>query len=446
MNKLTGRLTATTRITAYYALSLTLLLVILSGATVLLVRFYQNQGAKASISSVETAITGFITDNKPQELSAILQNDDGIYVSLSKDGTSVYASPDFPFSELSKLPDDRFRSFEDDDENDFLLFKKQLHHETSDYELILIKDMQTEKDFLLILFFIMLAIDVAGLIISVAMGILMAKQVLKPVKALAGATKKINSDNLSGRLPMPLAKDEIYQLTKSINEMSERLELSFNRQKQFVSDASHELRTPLASIKGYASLISRWGKNDMAALEKSVNSIMEETEYMSVLIDKLLFLAKMDKRAAQLAPCDLSQIVCEVCESLRVYSQGYNIECDCPAPVNTKTDKALVLQLLRILTDNALKFTPAGGTISLSCKSIGSRSLLWVADTGCGIAPENQPKIFDRFYTESSSRSKDYGGNGLGLAIAKSICTLLRADIGVESQPQKGTKFNVIFH
>lgn len=445
MNRLTKHLTATARITLYYAVSLTLLLVVLSGATVLVVRYYQNQGAKKEILSVEAEISSFITGGQSGDLAGVLKNEDGIYVSVKQNEIALYSSPDYSYFDIPSVEPDKFYPFENADEDDFLLFKKEILHAGDSYTILLVKDMQTEKSFLLILFFVMLAIDVAGLIISVGMGALIAKQVLKPVKSLAISTRKINSDNLSGRIEMPVAKDEIYHLTKAINEMSERLEQAFGKQKQFVSDASHELRTPLASIKGYTSLISRWGKDDRAALEKSVASIMEETEYMSVLIDKLLFLAKMDKRAAQFAECNLSQLVSEEAENLKVYSEGYNILCQCTKPISVKTDKALVQQLIRILTDNALKFTPPGGTIELGCKREGGKTVLWVSDTGCGIDKENQAKIFDRFYTENSSRSKITGGNGLGLSIAKSITKLLRAEIAVDSQPQQGTKFNVIF-
>ncbi|MEG1316551.1 MAG: HAMP domain-containing sensor histidine kinase, partial [Oscillospiraceae bacterium] len=173
--------------------------------------------------------------------------------------------------------------------------------------------------------------------------------------------------------------------------------------------------------------------------------IQEETEYMSILIDKLLFLARMDKRVAQLSDCSLSALVTEEAENLKVYAEGFNIVCDCKNGVSAKTDKALVQQLMRILTDNATKFTPEGGTITLGCKRENGSAVIWVADTGSGISHANQSKIFDRFFTENTSRNKDISGNGLGLSIAKSICDVLGASIVLESEPEQGAKFNVIF-
>ncbi|MEG1403970.1 MAG: HAMP domain-containing sensor histidine kinase [Oscillospiraceae bacterium] len=445
MNKITKHLTATARLTLYYALSLSLLLVILSGATVLVVRFYQNDAAKKEIESVETEIARLIYINEAKNLSSAMKYEDGIYLNAEKNGEPFYTSEGFHFELDPSLAPDRFHSLEDDNDADYLLMSTEFKNGDDIYSIVLVNDMQSEKRFLLILFFVMLAIDVAGLIISVLMGALMAKQVLKPIKTLTEATKQISSENLSGRIKSPVAKDEIYRLTKAINEMYERLEQAFDKQKQFISDASHELRTPLASIKGYASLISRWGKDDRAALEKSVDSIQEETEYMSILIDKLLFLARMDKRVAQLSDCSLSALVTEEAENLKVYAEGFNIVCDCKNGVSAKTDKALVQQLMRILTDNATKFTPAGGTITLGCKRENGSAVIWVADTGSGISHANQSKIFDRFFTENTSRNKDISGNGLGLSIAKSICDVLGASIVLQSEPEQGAKFNVIF-
>lgn len=436
--------TATVRLTLFYAVSITLLLVVLSGTTVLVVRFYQNNVAEDEIDMVVKEIAVFIAEDQT-DFSTVMQTKGDMYAHVLRDGRPCYISDNFNFEIPEDLRLDRARSLEDEDDDDYMIKKTVLSKGAEKYELTIVKDMHSEKRFLLILFFVMLGIDIAGVIISVILGIVMAKQVLKPVKRLAKSTKQIRSDNLSYRVALPRARDEIYWLTKAINEMSERLEQAFMKQKQFVSDASHELRTPLASIKGYANLIDRWGKDDRAALEKSVGCIQEEAEYMTVLIDKLLYLARIDKRKPQLAPWDLCEIMREEAENMRVYSENHIIECDCEKPLVLETDKALVQQLIRILSDNAIKFTPEGGTITLGCRRERGKAILSVSDTGCGIAPESLDKIFDRFYTENSARSKDVSGNGLGLSIALSICETLKCEIKVESALNEGTRFNVIF-
>ncbi len=239
---------------------------------------------------------------------------------------------------------------------------------------------------------------------------------------------------------------DLQGLEDAINSMLARMHAAYRQQAQFVSDASHELRTPIAVIQGYVRMLDRWGKDDEKVLEESIAAIKTETEHMKTLVEQLLFLARGDSGRQQLnpEPMDLSELMAEVLEEYRMIDEGHEwrqgrLE---PAPVNA--DPALIKQAVRILVDNAVRYTPEGGSIRLSAGMAEGRAFFEVQDGGIGIAEEDVPRIFDRFFRADPARARASGGTGLGLSIARWIVERHAGHFEVISRPELGTRIRVV--
>lgn len=288
------------------------------------------------------------------------------------------------------------------------------------------------------------------LIISLALFCLLGNKllhkILSPIKEMTERVQGINGTSLN-RLDTNRAKDELKDLALTFNEMLDRLELYMNQQKQFVSDASHELRTPIAIIQGYTEMLERWGKDDPAILEESINSLSQETANMKDLLEKLLFLSRSDKETLSVdkESFNLSLLCHEVIRETSFIDDEHDIEPKISENVMLLGDRGLIKELLRILVDNALKYTPEGGKITISCAFAKHNVILSVKDTGIGIPKEHIAHLFERFYRVDEARNKSTGGTGLGLAIAKQIVNVHSAQISVTSEIDEGTEFLIFF-
>ena len=230
-----------------------------------------------------------------------------------------------------------------------------------------------------------------------------------------------------------------------INSMLDRIERSYNSQKQFVSDASHELRTPIAVIQGYVNMLNRWGKDDKTVLEEGITAIAQETESMKGLVESLLFLARHDKKTLlmEMEPFDPCEVVSEVHREAAMVSPDYTFLLQPLEHCRIEADKGMVKQVMRILCDNAVKYTPTGGTITLGVEAWNGGCTLLCSDNGSGISPEDLPKIFERFYRSDSARKAESSGHGLGLSIARIIVVAHGGKIRVRSKPGAGTTFAI---
>lgn len=283
-----------------------------------------------------------------------------------------------------------------------------------------------------------------GATISLLGGLFLTKQLLKPIGELTTVANKITIGNLHERLDVRDVDDELTDLAKTFNRMLSRLEAAVKSQNQFVSDASHELRTPLAVIRGYINLLDRWGSKDERILTEAIKAIKDETASMSQLTEKLLQIAKgVEKQPLEMQQLDWASLINEAVKESRLIDKSHDIEIVSNPELVVTGDKGLAKQMIRIFLDNSIKYTPEKGSIRLQTRDLGTEIEFIIEDTGIGIPEDELDKVFDRFYRVDKARSRDKGGHGLGLYIAKQIVELHYGKIKIESQLNKGTTVRV---
>lgn len=264
------------------------------------------------------------------------------------------------------------------------------------------------------------------------------------VSAMASTANRLTVNNLhSERLNVEGTKSELKDLAITINSMLDRIETSYESQKQFVSDASHELRTPIAVIQGYAGLLNRWGTKDESVMHESISAIQSEAKEMQDLVEKLLFLSRHDKKTLKLNKTKFN--MCEVVEDMvketRMVAIRHTINSTKLEDVMVYGDKQSLKQAVRVFIDNAVKYTKDGGSISISCENQNGDCVITVQDTGIGMTRKDLDNIFERFYRSDHVRNEKIGGHGLGLSIAKLIIIKHTGRIKVRSQYTKGSSF-----
>lgn len=255
-------------------------------------------------------------------------------------------------------------------------------------------------------------------------------------------------DDLSGDVRISVRDSELSGLEAAVNNMLKRLAASQKKQIRFVDDASHELRTPIAVIQGYAHMLERWGKDDPAVMDEAIEAIETETAHMKTLVDQLLFLARgdMDRLVLAQERIDAAGLMRELHEEYEMIDADHEYVCPIPedaAPLYVVGDVTMLKQALRVLLDNAGKYTPKKGTITLQAQRDGSEIRCSVADNGMGIPSDDLPRIFDRFFRGATARSGTQG-SGLGLSIAKWIVDTSGGRIDVVSAPELGTKMTIV--
>jgi len=263
--------------------------------------------------------------------------------------------------------------------------------------------------------------------------------------AIAGRLDGIDAGRLDTRIQVDDLQEELRNVAVAINGMLDRINESYAAQARFVSDASHELRTPIAVIQGYANLLDRWGKEDEKALTESVAAIKDEADNMKGLVEQLLFLARGDSNRIRLVEehIDLANLIEEVVEETKMLDSGHAFKAS-GGNVATLADRALIKQALRILVDNAIKYTDQGGEITIAAAKDGDKARLSVSDSGIGISPDILPHVFDRFVRADESRTRATGGAGLGLSIAQWIVTRHSGHMEVVSREGIGTKITLV--
>jgi signal transduction histidine kinase len=296
---------------------------------------------------------------------------------------------------------------------------------------------------------VFVAAFVVGLVIIIIYGAYKTRKYLRPVEDITNLVSQINESNLSRRIDVETARYELKELVMTINSMLDRVYAGYAKQKLFVSDVSHELRTPISVVAGYANMLKRWARDDEAVFDESVHAIIEEADNMKYLVDNLLFLVRSDNNTINydMERFDLSGLLRDVFKSsLLVDNNKHNMTEDIADDIAITGDRARIKQAARIFIENAIKYTPPMGNVTLSLKKEDERAVITIADSGIGISKKDMAHIFKRFYRGDKSRNRQAGGYGLGLPIARSIINAHGGKIRLRSRENAGTIIDIILN
>lgn len=294
---------------------------------------------------------------------------------------------------------------------------------------------------------VLLIVLPVGILAAALGGYWMAGRALGPVDRLTAAARSISADRLDARLDVPPTGDELQRLAETLNEMLDRLGGSFDDIRRFTADASHELRTPVSVMRTTAEVALR-SPQSSDEYRAALQNVVAESERASALVEGLLMLARADAGTGPEAvePADVDAVIAAEQPRLaaRAADRGLRLRVVRPGvQAMTRIDSTAIARLLWILADNALKYTPAPGEVTVSVTPDGAGTTLTVADTGIGIAAADLPHVFDRFYRADPARSRDSGGAGLGLAIARAIVDRNGGRIAIQSDAGSGCTVRV---
>jgi len=285
------------------------------------------------------------------------------------------------------------------------------------------------------------------LLLAAGGGYWMSTRALRPVDRITHAAQMINPQDLSRRVIVPQTGDELQRLAETLNQMLQRIESAVARITQFTADASHELRTPVALIRTRAEVTLAKPRN-IDQYRDALKEVLAESERTTALIENLMTLARSDTGSETLNfnRTDIGDIAREVSTQAQTLSDAKQLHWSVAIPdaaIWVRGDANALRRLLLILVDNAVKYTPPAGSISLALQRNGSHAEIRVRNNGIGISADDLPHIFDRFYRADKARSRELGGTGLGLSIGRWIANAHGGDIQVETSTPNGTTFVV---
>jgi signal transduction histidine kinase len=292
---------------------------------------------------------------------------------------------------------------------------------------------------------LLIGLSVFGLTVALTGSCLVAGTALRPIaRMIAMANSIAHSRDLSTRISVPRSHDEIGRLARTFNAMLASIEEAYIAQQRFVSDASHELRAPLTAIQANLDLLHRHPEMPDADRSEALVEVERESTRLTRLVADLLALARADAGLPLRADVvDLDAIVLDVVSNARQLSRGQTLTVDQFEPVQVRGDEDRLKQLLLILLDNALKYTPTQGTVAVGLRRVENEAEMVVHDTGVGIPEDALPHVFERFYRADPGRGRDPGGTGLGLPIADWIVRQHGGRIDITSSLGAGTTVTV---
>lgn len=278
------------------------------------------------------------------------------------------------------------------------------------------------------------------LLISNIIAYIVSRRILRPLRRIIVQAQEITSEKLDSRLDESGAKDELQELAVTFNRLFSRLEEDFDKQRRFTSDAAHELKTPLAVISGHVDLLCRWGKENPAVLEESLQTLQKESRSMSLLIENLLQLTRAENNPdSTYLPenIQLQSFLQEIAADFNLIYPEVLFQLDCPSNAIIQCNQEALRQILRIFIKNSITYSQQPASVTLRWN--GEAGQLSVADQGWGIAESDLGRIFDRFYRVDESRNRKTGGTGLGLSIARTLVDRLDLELEVQSLVGQGT-------
>jgi Signal transduction histidine kinase len=441
------------KLTLIYAAIFFLVLTLLNVAVLYGVHFFLMQQATAQVIDTGDIIIEQFHESGQQRADLVdkdlvlgIPSNDNIYVKIvDQHGHVINESPKFNLKIPERIPlkTNKMAILQ----KNLLYQNRVIYVNNKPYAYLqVVKSVANGFRFLRVLMILMLVADFTGIFISILSGYIISRNVLKPIANITATAQSISIHDLNQRISVNGPQDELTDLATTFNAMIERLQESFERQNQFVSDASHELRTPISVIQGYINLLDRWGKEEKAILQESITVIKSEVANMAELIEKLLFLARGDSNAHNLSrePFWLHEFIEEIYKETKIIAANHQVLLGENDKVLFYGDRNVLKQMMRALLDNSIKFTPETGKIIINSFVEADTIRLVLEDTGIGIPETEMPYIFNRFYQVDKVRLKTRSGSGLGLAIVKWIIDVHQGKIHIESEFGKGTRVSIL--
>ncbi|MEZ5424965.1 MAG: ATP-binding protein [Pyrinomonadaceae bacterium] len=333
----------------------------------------------------------------------------------------------------------------------FRVNQKRLRLDGKDFRLLVAYSLGEQTAFINFLKKIFYWVVPGALLLAGVGGYVLARQSLAPVAAMRRRAERIGSSNLNERLPVGNETDELGRLASVFNALLARLENSFRQQQRFMADASHELRTPLTIIRTESEVALSREKRSTDEYRESLAIIGDESRRLTRIVEDLFLLARADREQfePQFRQLRLDDVLAEAVHSIRALAEKRNVRIDVSdlPEMPLRADEALLHRLFLNLFDNAIKYNREGGAVSIEVSRTAEKYLVSVSDTGVGIRPEDQMRIFDRFYRADEARSRDdehiSGGAGLGLSIAAWIAEVHGGSLVLERSDPEGSVFRV---
>jgi heavy metal sensor kinase len=468
------------RLTLWYTGALVLVLVVLSFATYFMFRRTMAQRVDGSLVEIGdaflTTLRAELRDeagpasfaNAAQEAMIEHRFRDQLYAILDSKGKIVLASSDLPVgsSDRGPSPSDleaspSFHALVDSAANGEIAFQnvrgrrggyrgyaKQFQASGEKYTLVVLQSRHPQEELLAEISATFLWVIPLTALLASAGGYFLARKSLAPVVGMSTQAGRISAANLHDRLPVKNEKDELGQLASSFNDLLDRLDESFERQRRFMSDASHELRTPVAILRGEAEVALSRDERSVEEYRESLKVLHGEARRLTHIVEDLFTLTRADAGQYPISAHDfyLDELVADCVHSTRTLALAKSISLTSKAagecPIHA--DESLLRRMILNLIDNAVKYTPKSGSVTVSCRQEGTEYAIGISDTGPGIAPELQPKIFERFFRADKARSRsesDGGGAGLGLSIARWIAEAHYGRLELTQSGPGGTTF-----
>jgi two-component system OmpR family sensor kinase len=471
------------RLTAWYSAVLAVVLVVVSVTTYLIVRKTSMQRTDSDLAvladSFLVTLQAELADAPGGEGSAILsaakqsmvehRSNSDAFIVLNPSGEIIATSTDVispsaqsedavkrslassDFQHFARIGESKAAGWETirGEHSRFRAYSRQFKADSQHYLLIVLHSLHAQNEMLETIRLTFMWMILVGLILAGTGGYFLARKSLAPVVAMGEHARRIGAINLHERLPVLNANDELGQLATTFNDLLDRLDQSFERQRRFIADASHELRTPLAILRGEAEVaMSQQGRKAEDYLE-SLGILHGETSRLIKIVEDLFTLTRADSGQYLLSPENvyLEEVVADCAHSARTLAREKNIELgvDASEECLIRGDQALLRRMILNLLDNAIKYTSEGGRVDIACRAVTAGFEIHITDTGPGIPPDLHSRIFERFFRADLARSRSgrEGGAGLGLSIALWIAEAHHGRLELVRSDAAGSHFAV---
>lgn len=395
-----------------------------------IISFFESQGPTITIQQIQQN-TGLLKSIADRDETVRIFNADGVDI-LRINDTSAAA----PLNSLQEIFEMTI------DKQDVLVINEPIRMGFFQGYIQVIHPLTSFQSLMHYLLTAMLIAGLGALVLSGSIGYYLANYLMKPLHELRASMKTVMDQGFNEPIQLTYTShDEIGDLLKMYNAMMNELQISFTQQQQFVADASHELRTPIQAIEGHLSLLKRWGKHDPAILEESIDTSLTEIARMRKMIEELLELARREEKD-ETSEANALVVIEAVMDELRLVHPQARMSLSKHGDIGPLfiTENALS-QIVRNIIENAIRYCEKIPEIQISISVAGNYACLEIADNGIGIAQDNIPFIFDRFYRVDEARNRQIGGTGLGLSISKMLLEKYNATVEVKSEVNIGTVF-----